>query len=123
MTMSASTASAINEVRLEDYRPTDYAVSRVDLDIALHPSETRVVAQLHLSRRPGVPASTALTLAGDELDLLAVEIDGVVLRPDLYRASSNELTIFAPPAGPFTLELTTRIDPQANTKLMGIYRS
>jgi aminopeptidase N len=123
LTMSASSASAINEVRLEDYRPTDYAVSRVELDIALHPSETRVVAQLHLARRPGVPAATALTLAGDELELLAIEIDGVVLRPDLYRASSNELTIFAPPAGSFTLQLTTRVNPVANTKLMGLYRS
>ena len=35
----------------------------------------------------------------------------------------NQLTIAAPPKGPFTLEIDTEINPSANTRLMGLYRS
>ena len=33
------------------------------------------------------------------------------------------LTISQPPRQPFTLTIETEIDPTANTKLMGLYRS
>ena len=32
-------------VRLQDYRPPDWLVETVELDVSLHPSETRVRAQ------------------------------------------------------------------------------
>ncbi len=43
--------------RLADYRPSDYLIDRVDLDLRLHPTETRVTATLAL--RPNPPASRA----------------------------------------------------------------
>jgi aminopeptidase N len=111
------------EIRLEEYRPTDYAITTVSLLVQLDPHDTRVTANITFHRRPNVLPSTALTLAGDELDLVSVEIDGVVVRPDDYRASPDELTLLSPPTAPFTLTLLTRIAPEANTKLMGLYRS
>ncbi len=119
---SASTPRP-SEVRLEEYRPTDYAIATVSLLVRLDPIDTRIVANIEFHRRSGSLASTALTLAGDELDLVSVEIDGVVLRPDLYRVSPHELTLLCPPAAPFTLTMETRVAPEANTKLMGLYRS
>ena len=111
------------EVRLEDYRPTDYLISTVSLDIRLDPRDTCVIANMAIERRANVPPSTALTLAGDELDLISVEIDGVVVRPDDFRASPDELTLLSPPTTPFTLTITTSLAPEANTKLMGLYLS
>ena len=33
-------------VRLEDYRPSDFLIDRVELDIRLHPTETRITRDL-----------------------------------------------------------------------------
>ncbi|VTZ22495.1 Aminopeptidase N [Methylocella tundrae] len=37
--------------------------------------------------------------------------------------SPDQLTLAAPPQRPFALEIETEIDPSANTRLMGLYRS
>ena len=59
-------------VRLEDYRPSDFLIDRVDLDIRLHPTRTRVTASLALRPNPAGRAGAPLVLDGDELTLLAV---------------------------------------------------
>ncbi|PLX39087.1 MAG: aminopeptidase N [Hyphomicrobiales bacterium] len=110
-------------VRLSDYTPTPYAIATVDLDIDLDPAKTTVVAKLVFERRAGIKAGTALVLDGDGLDLVSVLLDGAALGEDAYEATPDRLTIKAPPAGPFTLEIVTRIAPEANTALMGLYRS
>lgn len=122
MDNSAATP-AIGPVRLEDYAPTPYAIPSVALDFRLDPEQTVVTADIRFERRAGTPAGTALTLDGDQLDLVSVEIDGAHLKPDAYEASEALLTVFEPPASAFTLRLVTKVAPASNTKLMGLYRS
>ena len=110
-------------VRLEDYRPTAYAIGTVDLDIRLAPKATRVTAKIAFSRRPEAAAGTALELAGDELKLAGLSLNGAPLADEDYEVSADALTIKTPPEGPFVLEIVTEIDPDANSKLMGLYRS
>ena len=62
-------------------------------------------------------------LDGDELVLRAVAIDGAPLAADAYVATADGLTILQPPNRPFVLDIETELDPTANTKLMGLYRS
>ena len=110
-------------VRLEDYRPSSHLIDRVELDVRLAPHDTRVTATLAVRPNPEGEAGAPLTLDGDELDLLALSLDGGPLGPDAYAATPSGLTILRPPQRPFTLAIETRIDPSANTKLMGLYRS
>ncbi len=114
---------AVMSVRLEDYRPADYGIDTVDLDIRLSPQATRVTARLALRPQPGTAPGTPLVLDGDELKLTGLKLDGVPLAAGRYSASAQRLEVTSPPAGPFTLEIDTEIDPEANTKLMGLYRS
>ena len=107
-------------VRLADYRPPDFAIATVELAIALDPHRTQVTATLALTPR-GTAAD--LVLVGDELKLVSVSIDGKPLAADRYIATPDQLTIRDTPAGAFTLTIVTEIDPTANTKLMGLYRS
>ena len=63
--------------RLSDYRPPDFHVDTVDLAFDLDPADTRVVATLRLRRNPEAAAPDApLRLDGDELDLVALALDG-----------------------------------------------
>ncbi len=109
-------------VRLEDYRPPDWLVDRVHLDVSLQPNASHVRATLSL--RPNPATSPApLVLDGDGLTLSSISLDGKPLAVDAYIASPDRLTLAQPPQRPFELSIETIIDPSANTQLMGLYRS
>src|ERR1700676_902728 len=110
-------------VRLQDYRPPDWLVETVDLDVSLDPKATRVRARLTLKPNPKAAAPAPLVLDGDGLDLRSLELDGAVLADELYVADADRLTIAQPPQRPLRLEIETVLDPSANTRLMGLYRS
>jgi aminopeptidase N len=109
-------------IRLKDYRPPDWLVETVTLDVSLHPSGTKVRATLNLKPNPSNPAAP-LVLDGDGLSFVSLKVDGTNPGPDSYLVSPDQLTIPQPPNGPFTLEIETLVDPSANTQLSGLYRS
>ena len=110
-------------VHLADYRPPDYLIDTVDLDVSLHPTATRVVARLALRPNPrGVPGAP-LRLDGDGLKAVRVEVDGAALELGKLDITPDRLVIATPPAGAFSLLLETIVDPTANTQLSGLYRS
>jgi aminopeptidase N len=110
-------------IRLEDYRPSDWLIDTVDLDIALAPQETRIRSLLALRPNPAGRAGAPLVLDGDELSLTGLALDGARLPDDAFAATPQGLTLHAPPQRAFTLTIETVVDPSANTKLMGLYRS
>ncbi len=110
-------------IRLEDYRPTDYLIDTVELTIRLHPTDTRIVSRLSLRPNPAGKPGAPLALDGDELKLVAISIDGAPLAAGAYTAHEAGLTVASPPQRPFVLTIETAVDPTANTKLMGLYRS
>ena len=109
-------------IRLKDYRPPDWLIETVDLDVSLDPTATIVRAKLKLKpNTTGTPAP--LILDGDELKLRSLALDGKPLPSESFLATPERLTIAQPPNRPFMLEIETVIDPSANTQLMGLYRA
>ncbi len=119
--MPTDTAKA--PVRLADYRPPDYLIDRVELDINLHLTRTRVRSRLAIRPNPAGVTGAPLVLDGDGLKSVAASLDGTDLRFDEVIASPDKFVLQAPPQRPFTLAIETVIDPSANTQLMGLYRS
>ena len=109
-------------IRLKDYRPPDWLVETVSLDISLHATQTKVRTTLSLKPNPK-SAAAPLALDGDGLTLTSLTLDGTALPAENYVATPNSLIIAQPPNGPFTLEIETLVDPSANTQLSGLYRS
>jgi aminopeptidase N len=111
-------------VHLADYRPTDFVLERVDLTFELDPTNTKVEARLIFHRRDGVDASVPLVLDGDELTLSGLLLDQREVPASQYDATAESLTVRDLPAEtPFELTITTFINPEANTQLMGLYRT
>ncbi|AUW41570.1 aminopeptidase N [Rhizobium leguminosarum] len=111
-------------IHLADYRPTDFVLERVDLTFELDPTETKVEARLIFHRRPGADPTAPIVLDGDELTLSGLLFDQVELDPSRYDATPESLTVRdLPERAPFELTITTIINPEANTKLMGLYRT
>jgi len=109
-------------IRLKDYRPPDWLVETVTLDVSLHPTQSKVRATLAFKPNPEA-AAAPLVLDGDGISLVSVKIDGTALPPESYVATPDSLTIPQVPNRPFTLEIETLGDPTANTQLSGLYRS
>ncbi|MTI43732.1 aminopeptidase N [Roseibium hamelinense] len=118
--MRSETAVAI---RLEDYAPAPYRISKLFLDVKLAPQATVVTAELHIERGNATKAGTPLELDGDGLELEGVQIDGFPADPAAITATPDKLVLHSPPADPFVLTIRTRVNPEANTQLMGLYRS
>jgi aminopeptidase N len=109
-------------IRLEDYRPPAWLIDTVDLEFRLFPSRTQVRSLLRIRPNPGAPHQD-LVLDGDELSLKSVALDGELLAPARYVATPTQFMLNATPDRAFTLTIETVLDPGANSKLMGLYRS
>ena len=109
-------------VRLKEYRPPDWLIDTVDLDVSLDATATIVRAKLTLKpNSAGMPAP--LILDGEELTLRSLKLDGKPLANDSFLATPERLTIAQPPNRPFELEIETIVNPAANSQLMGLYRA
>ena len=114
---------APHPTRLEDYRPPEFLIDRVDLRFDLDPELTRVDAELEIRRNPAATRGDgSLTLHGEQLVLEHIAIDGNRLTPGEYREDAESLTIHRVPD---RFRLTTRvtIHPALNTALEGLYQS
>ena len=109
-------------IRLQDYRPPDWLIETVELDVSLHPAAAKVRAKLKLKPN-SASAPAPLVLDGDELKLTSLTLDGKPLPAENFVATPDRLTIAQPPNGPFELEIETLVDPTGNTQLMGLYRA
>ena len=109
-------------VRLSDYRPAPYRISRTDLQISLAADGTEVAARLAFEPNP-LAEPGPLVLQGVELALLEIGLDGVPLPPAAYQLEPERLVIPEPPRRPFVLESRVRIHPETNTTLEGLYVS
>ena len=109
-------------IRLQDYRPPDWLIETVELDVSLDANATRVRSKLRLKpNAAGAPAP--LVLDGEELKLASLSLDGKPLPAEHFVVTPERLTIPQPPNRPFELEIETVIDPVGNTQLMGLYRA
>jgi aminopeptidase N len=111
------------QVRLKDYRAPDWLIDRVELDFRLDPSATRVFSRLALRRNPKGRKDAPVVLDGDELSLASIKLNGRKLEAHEFEATASALTIKKPGANKLKLEIETIINPTANTKLMGLFRS
>jgi len=108
---------------LKDYTVSDYLIDTVDLEVSLDEEFTTVISHLTIEANPlSHPLSPNLVLHGESLSLQSVMLEGKILASDRYNVVDDALTISDVPRA-FTLTITTRIQPQNNTALIGLYKS
>jgi aminopeptidase N len=108
-------------ILLKDYAPPAFLIERVTLDVDIRADDALVKANLAVRRNPASKAAdAALELDGDELELVSVSLDAVLLQKEQFKVTKETLSIHRVPDA-FTLETVTRIVPQKNTKLEGLY--
>ena len=111
------------QIKLKNYKPSDYLIDKVYLDFSLHPTATRVRSRLTMRPNPAATGKPRLRLDGEHLELIEVKLDGTVLTAADYTQTPTDLTIRKAPTKAFKLEITTEVDPEANKALSGLYLS
>ncbi len=107
-----------------DYRPSEYTITRTELEFDLDDTATVVKSKLNLKRNPDLKdAGGPLILDGENMKLMSVKMNGKDLDRQDFTVTDQHLVIKRPPVGPFTLEIQNEINPSANTKLSGLYKS
>ncbi len=106
-------------IYLANYQAPEFRIRTVHLDFSLEPEATRVSSRLEIERLNG---HGPLVLAGENQKLLSVTLDGRTLTAGEYLLDDKNLTIPNPPAK-LILEVSSEINPSANTALEGLFLS
>ena len=109
-------------VYLKDYRPPDYQINRTELHFELREDYAVVSSRLFIQREDAVGENTPLELHGEALELLSLEVDGNALTLEEYQVRDESLLIHSVPEQ-CVVACKTRILPQENTSLSGLYKS
>ena len=114
--------AAHQAIQRRDYAPPAYRTERTALAFDLEDGQTTVRSRLQIRRAPDAEAAAPLVLNGQDLELLEVRLDGRRLSGNEYQVDAESLRIFGLPEA-FELEVATRIRPEENTALEGLYKS
>lgn len=116
---------------LHDYQPPPYTIERTELDFDLYETHAIVQARLQFKRYQDFTGADEdlLILHGRDLALEELRLNGHTLARDEYRLEEESLRIphldslCSGDAGRFELYCRTRIEPQNNSALEGLYKS
>ncbi|MEM9256880.1 MAG: aminopeptidase N [Pseudomonadota bacterium] len=109
-------------IYLKDYEPPAFLIDRTELHVELYEDHALVSSRLSLRRNPDYLGRPPLVLDGQELELVSVAVDDRTLSADEYSLNAQGLELLSPPEH-FELACVTRIRPQDNTSLEGLYKS
>ena len=110
-------------VHLSDYKVPAYLIDEIDLIFDLQEEFTLVHSHMRIRRnRLSDDKSNVLHLNGEALTLESIKLNHNVLSGSQYTLTDTSLTLKDLPEN-FELEITTKIYPQDNTELSGLYRS
>lgn len=110
-------------IYLKNYSTPNYFVESIDLIVDLYDEYSLVTSiQKLYQNKSKTPSENTLSLNGEELELLSIKIDDKELTPEQYQVTSEQLILKDLPKE-FTVTIQTKIYPQKNTSLEGLYKS
>ncbi len=120
---SPDVKSTPEAIQLASYQVPAYLITTTDLVFELYGSHTDVTATLVMYKNTESTVSdSVLRLVGADFVLQSLCIDGTLLTSERYQIEGEVLQISGVPET-FTLEIKTRLKPQENTSLEGLYLS
>lgn len=105
-------------VYLKNYQPPAFHITAIDLNFELYDDHAQITSQLSIVRQhPG-----ELQLLGHDLELLSIHVDEKLLTDSEYNIVDDRLLLVTCPDNA-VLTIVTKVKPQDNTALSGLYRS
>ncbi len=115
--------SQAQQTFLKDYQVPTFLIEKVKFRFELFEDYTQVQACSQVYRNPqSTNPKAPLCWDGEALELLSLQLDDSELALDACLNAAGQLQLNNIPDR-FTLSITTRIFPQKNTSLSGLYKS
>ena len=105
---------------LSDYISPTHSIISCDLKFTISDSHTLVENTIQI--QSSSPLMNSIILDGIDLELIEISLDGRILRADEYGVDGKSLTLATLPEI-FSLHIITKIYPEANTELEGLFKS
>lgn len=110
-------------IYLKDYQVPVFLIDDLHLEFVLGENDCVVNARTSFRKNPdSADVSGNVFLDGQNLDLLSIALNGTPLVSERYLIDEDGMTLFDV-ADTFVLEISTRIYPDKNTALEGLYRT
>lgn len=109
-----------NTIFLKDYRAPLYLIPTTKLKFELKGLSTNVYSEIKVIRQGN--HNEPLVLNGENIELVALSMNGLEIKKEDYFVTEDSLTITTCP-DEFTLSIHTKVDPETNTELSGLYQS
>ena len=110
-------------IYLKDYQAPAFEIESTYLNFDLYEDHTLVTSSLKMRRNPEFQ-DAKLLLNGQDLELVSVIINGQPVAASNYEMTEESLSLTASVVpNEFTLAIQTKIKPQENTALEGLYQS
>ena len=107
-------------IYLKDYQVPNYNVENITLDFDIYDGYTKVLSTATYYKNLASEADNTLVLFGRDLELTSLLLDSVEYSN--YEISGEEMTLSNMP-DKFTLTVHTKIYPETNKSLEGLYQS
>jgi len=115
--------SVYTQIQLVDYRPPEFLVDEIALTFKLAENKTIVHARYQCRKNPDLSGDNrTLQLHGEQIKLMDLSIDDEPVGDERLSVDEKSLSVFAVP-DKFVIDITTRINPEENSSLSGLYLS
>ncbi len=111
--------SQVKTIHLNDYQAPTHHIVHTDLTFEIFDDHTLVINRMQVKRMDS--ESSEMTLHGEGLKLLCVKVDDVKAEGQFER--DDEKMLLQCDKDAFVLQVVTKIYPDENTTLEGLYRS
>jgi aminopeptidase N len=108
---------------LKDYKPSEFNVDGIHLTIDLHEDSALVTNVMSIVRAKNASKAASLTLDGNSQELIKLIVDGKLLENNQYEVTDHKLTISTNEKDKFSVTIVSKIFPQKNTSLAGLYQA
>lgn len=106
----------------KDYKTYNYTVDSIHLNFQIHDHHTEVISIADYCKNNAANGKKNLLLMGEDLELIGLFIDGKEIDKTRYEVDNQSLLIKNTPDR-FTLKVITKIHPEKNKSLEGLYKS
>ncbi len=119
--MKNSKNKILNYVHINDYKPFDYSIPLIKLDIIINENNVNIFSEFRLIKENIL--TNHISLKGIDIEINKIYLNNLELKDDFYFKKENELVIKNIYDKENILRIESSISPKENISLLGMYES
>ena len=111
----------LNYIKLNDYRPFDYSIPYIKLNIIINDCNVKIISEFRLIKEN--ISTNQILLKGRDIEIKSIYLNDIKLNKDVYFKKEDELLIKNINHKECNLIIESLIIPKDNISLLGMYES